>query len=623
MIGNKNHTQNSDNKDISTVTSSQDNSVEGIDVQLENVDIASESSADFTSDEVSLKEKGRGAFKNNQGKFTVRKLANALPKNIFLLIVRFLISAVLLGISFLPQLSQTVQLILSILAFVVANIDIAIQGVLDVFQKDITSGSLIFFIASTCIMAAGFHIEACASPFLFSAGKAVFEYFHRNYISDIYSFMELSGKQVCSKIRGSEKSNRIKNLIGELKSGGFSDIRALKKSYIIYFIAIVCVAVIFCCIPPLIDGMKFDKWIYRGAVLVSICAFFDFPAILTLKYADVARKMVSDGIYLSSVEDLRTSYLLTSIIFGKSGVLTEGKLQIVNIQSDILTNEQLLFLAAVAETFSEHKIAVAVKEEFGESLDRSLISWHAEEPGMGCAVMLNNTYLVSIGNAEFMEKLNVKGPFNPSSLTYAFVAVGHTCVGRIDLKDEMRANAPEAIASIKKMNVANIAIMTGDNTLSASNFGRNVGIAEIYADYQPSDKIERLRYIISTLEPDDRIAYVSNGVQDSELLGMVDLGIVLDDARNQDVPLPEVLIGSTDVDKIPTLIKAAKGIQSTLRLIIPAAIAISVVCAFLSAFGYMFLWLSTVLGILVQFLFMPQKCFLSRKDKINTNGAES
>ncbi len=576
-----------------------DNSIEA-DGSLENKELENTSNAQNEEGQESHKE--HGSAKSN----IIFKIFKTIPRQIKYLCLRILITAVLFIISCIFSLNSNVKLVLHIVAFFVSIVDVLILCFLDLLHRQFLSYNIIFSALEIATFATGHQIEACIVAYIYSAFSNLFSLISNNRFRNTCNILEVESMAALKLHHGYEKSARVKNVIGELKSGGFSDLRVFSHKYSIYSIVIILIAIFVSVIIPLLDKMQFQKWIYRGAIIASFAAVIQVSEIIIDNYAESCKNIFINKIYFSSVEDLRSASMLSSIVFNKTGTLTIGNFEVENAVSDKLTEEQLLFLACYADAYSQHPLSKALRKKLGREINTSIITDHAEEEGQGSYVEINNTYIVSIGNAEFMEKHNVRGSFTATPNTSAFIAVGNTCVGYITFSDRPKNEAADAILQLKQLDVANIAIMTGDNTLAATNLGRTLGISEIYADYQPIDKIQRMQYIISTLEKDDCISYVGNGKNDSELLNMVNLGIVLDADDLSDISLPEVIIGANDLRNVSFFFKAAKRLHRSLRLKMIITIGMNLLFSVLAILGLMFLLPALFVSFILQLFYIER-----------------
>ena len=548
-------------------------------------------------------------------------ICKIVPKPVKYFCLRIFVTFLLFIIPYVFSLNVHAKLVFRIVAFCVSMADILVFCVLDLLHKRFLSYNVIFSVLEIGAFATGHQIEVCIAAYINSACSSLFNLVKNNKFKATCSILEYESESALKLHHGREKSSRVKNVLGELKSGGFSDQRVFSYRYSIYSIIIIFIAIVVSTIVPLLDKMQFQKWVYRGAIIASFSAVIQVSEIIICSYADRCKMLFNSRVYFSSVEDLHSASMLSSIVFNKTGTLTIGNFKVESVVSDKLTDEQLLFLACYADAYSHHPLAQAIKEKFGKDVDVSIITNHAEEYGQGSYVEINNAYFILIGNAEFMEKHNVRGPFTATPDTCAFIAVGNTCVGYITFSDKPKDEASEAILQLKQLDVANIAIMTGDNALTATSLGRSLGISEIYADYQPIDKIQRMQYIISTLEKDDCISYVSNGLHDSELLNMVTLGIVLDAEDLSDISLPEVIIESNDLRKVSFFFKMSKELCRSLKLQMLSVVSANIILSVLAVFGLMFLLPALLVSFMLQLLYIdkPANILSSVKSVFSVN----
>ena len=250
-----------------------------------------------------------------------------------------------------------------------------------------------------------------------------------------------------------------------------------------------------------------------------------------------------------------------------------------------LSDNQLLYLAAYAEAYSQHPLAAAIKSYAGVNVDMSRLERHREEKGSGNIVQLQGGIIVAVGNLELMERLGVKGDISPSPITSVYVAVGKTYVGRIDFEDHTKAGTREAVSKLRKEGISSVALITGDNTLSATRLGKEVGINEVYADCLPRDKYERIQYIAANQEPDDKLGIITWSESDIEAAPLADLRIILGEAKQSPA---SVIIPEGKSELIPEALKIAKSVASKAKIgiiLLFSAKAISVLFALLGIFN--------------------------------------
>ncbi|MGM9522100.1 MAG: HAD-IC family P-type ATPase [Oscillospiraceae bacterium] len=397
-----------------------------------------------------------------------------------------------------------------------------------------------------------------------------------------------------------KKAERLNNLRDDINGFHFNEALFISKLIYIASCSILAVAVALCIIPPLFDGMSFGKWIGRAVCVAAAGTVCELTGISILTCISGILDAFQNKIYFRSIDLFFFSASITSVLFNKTGIITTGEFEVSGIYPVRISEDELLFLASYAEAYSSHPLAGAILRYSGINVDKERILRRKEELGMGSVIQLVGSQIIAAGNIEFMEKLGVSGNFSPSGTTSVYIAVNKIYVGRIDFLDNIRHDAESTVQKLKKLGVANIAIMTGDSTTVATKVGRQIGISEIYADYQPQDKVNRMQYILDTQEPDDKLANIGDGVHDAELLALSDIGVVLgNDDGSVDA---DVIIDSHELSFIPEMIRIPQKVRKTLKLDSAAALLADILIVILSICGIMPLWSVILTQFAVQLL---------------------
>ena len=344
-------------------------------------------------------------------------------------------------------------------------------------------------------------------------------------------------------------------------------------------------AVLIALISLIFGGDSTAEWVHRGlTILVAACPIATI-ALSVLIYDFGKGKALKSGILFSDAKSINSAAGLTSVIFNKTGTVTDGTYMISGVYPVRLSDNQLLYLAAYAEAFSQHPLANAIKSYAGVNVDLARIERHREEKGSGNIVQLQGGIIVAVGNLELMERLGVRGDITPSPITSVYVAVGKTYVGRIDFEDRTKPGTREAVSKLRKEGISSVALITGDNTLSATRLGKEVGINEVYADCLPRDKYERIQYIAANQEPDDKLGIITWAGSDIEAASLADLRIILGDAKQS---TGAVIIPEGKSELIPEALKIAKSVASKAKtgvILLFAAKALSVLFALIGIFN--------------------------------------
>ena len=295
---------------------------------------------------------------------------------------------------------------------------------------------------------------------------------------------------------------------------------------------------------PVVMGIaaaSFVVWLLSGSSFTS--AMLAFVAVLiiacpcALGLATPTAIMVGTGrgaelgILVRSADALESAHRLDMAVFDKTGTLTRGEPQVTDVATSSLDAEELLALAAAAESRSEHPLGEAiVRHARQRGIDVPDVSDFQASVGHGVTATVRGTS-VSIGSARHMEDLDIRVDWlrkdaeglEADGKTTVYVAVDGTVVGMIAIADTLRAEASEAVAELKRLGLE-VAMVTGDNRRTAQAIARQAGIDRVLAEVLPDRKASEVRQLQSEGR---RVAMVGDGINDAPALAQADVGIAI------------------------------------------------------------------------------------------------
>lgn len=291
-----------------------------------------------------------------------------------------------------------------------------------------------------------------------------------------------------------------------------------------------------------------------------------------------------NGILIKGSNYIETLSKTKTIVFDKTGTLTEGKFQVIKIESD--NKEKLLDIATLAESFSTHPIALAIKEKKKSDINKKRIKNIKEIAGKGISAKIDNK-AVYVGNDKLMEEHKISYKKTEEIGTIIYVAEEKKCLGFIVIADKIKENAKETIDILKNKNHINSTIMlTGDKKEIASSIATQVGVDKVYAELLPKDKVDKLEMILKEQNKNEKVAFVGDGMNDAPVLTRADVGIAMG-ALGSDAAIEaaDVVIMDDDISKINDAIYLS---QRTIRIVkqnIYFAIGIKIFFLLLGALG--------------------------------------
>jgi len=243
-------------------------------------------------------------------------------------------------------------------------------------------------------------------------------------------------------------------------------------------------------------------------------------------------KGAQNGVLIKNAEALETFEKVDTIVVDKTGTLTEGRPELVMVNSgDGFAEDELLALAAAVEVASEHPLASAiVTGAKGRSLDLSAHDDFESVTGQGAQATVSGKR-VAVGNAKLMQTI---GAFDQAladaadrsrsdGQTVMFVAVDGKSAGLLGVADPIKESTPRAIEALHKAGLR-IVMLTGDNSITAHAVARRIGIDEVHADVSPADK----NRIVGELQAAGSVvAMAGDGINDAPALAQADVGIAM------------------------------------------------------------------------------------------------
>lgn len=309
-----------------------------------------------------------------------------------------------------------------------------------------------------------------------------------------------------------------------------------------------------------------------GALVISI------PVSIV---AGIGRS-AKDGVLIKGGEYLESAARVDAVVVDKTGTLTNGRpvLTDVDVLDDDYSREDVLRLAARAETASEHPLAEAIISGAREAgLEIDLVE--AAEPVAGKGIRAEvDGRVVAVGSADLLDHRPDNArilELNDQGRTAMFVGVDGRAVGIVTVADTIRDDAPAAVRALHDAGIR-VVMATGDAQRVARNVGAELGVDEIRAELMPEDKVEIVRELQSR---GHTVAMVGDGVNDTPALALADIGVAMGAAGSPAaIETADIALMADRLPRLPYALSLAKRTVRTMRLNI--AIALVTVAALLA-----------------------------------------
>lgn len=379
--------------------------------------------------------------------------------------------------------------------------------------------------------------------------------------------------------------SRILKLVesaSERKSRHESFIRRFAK---IYTPAVVAFAVLLA-IVPIFFGFDAKESVYRAlSFLVVSCPCALVVSVPLAIFCGIG-KASRDGILIKGGSALEALSYAKVAVFDKTGTLTEGHFSISEIRSSI-PEDEFLALAASAERYSTHPIAVCITEE---AKKRGLTLYEASEvvevAGKGVKALIDGRE-ICIGNATLIGKERGSG-------AEVYVTAGGEAIGHIRLSDKVKPGAKEALSAIRNLGVKRCIIFTGDGEENALSVADEVSADEVRHSLLPEGKASALEEVKSSLEKGEKVIFTGDGINDAPVLACADVGISAGDfASDAAIEASDVILlgnGGCDIAKLKDAIILSRRVMRTVKVNVFASILIKISVLILCSFGILGMW---------------------------------
>lgn len=365
----------------------------------------------------------------------------------------------------------------------------------------------------------------------------------------------------------------------------------------IYTPAVCYSALALAIIPPvvsLIIGVNPDvgDWIYRALTFLVISCPCALVISIPLSFFAGIGGASHEGILVKGSNYLETLSQTKYVVFDKTGTLTKGTFEVTGIHHNSMSEEELLYLAAHAESASSHPIAKSVKAAYGKEIDRSKVSDIKEISGHGLTATVDGKF-VAAGNIKLMDMLGIKADPCHKVGTIIHMAVDGKYAGHIIISDTVKETSKEAINTLKKSGVKKTVMLTGDAKAVGEAVAKELGIDEVYTELLPGDKVEKLEELIAKKGEKEKLAFVGDGINDAPVLSRADIGIAMG-AMGSDAAIEaaDVVLMDDDPKKISKAIRISRKCLRIVYENIWFAIGIKLICLVLGALGIANMWMA-------------------------------
>ncbi len=303
------------------------------------------------------------------------------------------------------------------------------------------------------------------------------------------------------------------------------------------------------------------QWLKNAqSSLVLLSTVCTCPALLSIGYGYIKSigMAVEMGVFAKGSDCIESMAKSETVVFDKTGIITEGKYIITDVFPNKVTEHELLTMAATAERFSRHPVAAALRDAAGQ-IDIDYRSLQIEEvPGRGISAFVGEKQ-VFVGNTALLEEHGIKCavPVRPGAAIH--VAVDYKYWGHILVTDRIRRGAFDSLENLRAQGVKKMVLLTGDVLSVAKPLASKLNFDMLRAELKPSEKVSAIDYLMSNRGDSTALAFVGDGNSDEQIMSRVDVGVALG-ALGSDTALSsaDVMIMDRDIKKIPAAFRISR-----------------------------------------------------------------
>lgn len=355
---------------------------------------------------------------------------------------------------------------------------------------------------------------------------------------------------------------------------------------------VVVISAVLLAVLPLLFGGDWREWLHRSLVFLVISCPCALVLSIPLSFFSGIGRASKSGILVKGGNYLEACTHLDTVVFDKTGTLTKGVFKLTALHpASGVTEQELLALAAAAEAFSNHPIALSVMQAYRTGLNRDDLSEYTEYAGNGVSVIRGGKVILA-GNQALMEKNKIAYQKCDDIGTLVYVAHDGQSAGCLVIADEIKPDSRVAVMALKKKGVRKTVMLSGDRPQIAAAIAQVLGLDEAYGGLLPHEKAAKLRELdAAKAQPAAKIAFVGDGINDAPVLAAADVGIAMG-GLGSDAALEaaDVVLMTDEPSKIGELINISRRTMRIVRQNIVFALGVKAAFLALGALGMAAMW---------------------------------
>ena len=394
-----------------------------------------------------------------------------------------------------------------------------------------------------------------------------------------------------TKEYGESTVSKILDLVENASSKKSKSENFITKFAKYYTPIVVVIALILAIFPPLIiKGATFSDWVYRALSFLVVSCPCALVISIPLSFFGGIGGASKMGVLVKGSNYLEALANTEITVFDKTGTLTKGVFELQKINAIDISEEKLLKIVAYAENFSNHPISKSIKKAYNKPIEESQIKDYQEISGLGISVKIDEKNVL-VGNEKLMQKEQIDFEKSIDIGTILYVAIQGKYVGYILISDKIKDDSKYTIEQLKKNNIKQTIMLTGDRKDVGENVAKQIGIDKVYTELLPDGKVQKIEELLKNKSEKGKLAFIGDGINDAPVLALADIGIAMGGlGADSAIEAADIVIMTDEPSKIINAIKLSKKTMRIVKQNIVFAIFIKIAVLILTAFGLSTMW---------------------------------
>ncbi len=406
-------------------------------------------------------------------------------------------------------------------------------------------------------------------------------------------FINLNGVIKVKVTKGYEEStvSKILNLVENASNKKSKSENFITKFARYYTPIVVIIALILAIVPPIIiKDATLSDWVYRALSFLVVSCPCALVISIPLSFFGGIGGASKMGVLIKGSNYLEALSNTEIVVFDKTGTLTKGIFEVQKISPIGISKEELLEVTAYCEHYSNHPIAISVKEAYGKEIDEKKIININEISGFGIIAKLENKEVL-IGNEKLMNENKVSFSKCDDIGTILYVAINKKYAGYIVIADKVKDDSKDAIKLLKKNDIKQTIMLTGDRKNVGEEVAKELGIDKVYTELLPDGKVKKVEELLNEKTQKGKLVFAGDGINDAPVLAISDIGVAMGGlGSDAAIEAADVVIMTDEPSKIVDTIKLSKRTMRIVKENIIFAIFVKILVLVLSALGIATMW---------------------------------